>query len=920
MKIKNQLYFSVILYSLLAFYFIIPGLYFTSSIKDTGFQVRETRQKDATAFGFSVENELLVLVQNVTGNVLNSQVKNWTEFFKYEIDQSFRGVIDQRKQKQDIFQLGYNILSSYIRNVQLSIIFLNLTYFVLINQTSIILETAFLSYSSNGNVSKAIDAAINDSLQILPKYPFGSLVIEQIKSWYNITKHTILSIIDGNYSNFSSFKNAFLNNVPSFQEILPSEMGIFADLVFTSFDFGQPLDAMTFYSFASSVLFGSNDTQIIEFLEETYASANLLYPIQYARTHLFEFINARMVPIGFNETIRNVFLRLYTDYNDPNEPIQKTVLRIPLNTSLSESEVREVVENMLKLPIISQGQKMGLDISLLTIYNLSDELNTRLELDISLIDVIALLAGFGLFVFMFRRIFLAFIVMAVNVFSLLITRGAISVFIFPLFPPTKIEALISNVLIFGASMNYSIFLVSRFLETKDRHLTSIANSMKDARNSILISSSAVVITLSPLMFSKIRFFQGLSILTISGLIIQVTLVLGSIPLTLIFLSGSLQFPSTIHKSRPHLFFINNPKKALLLIFILFLLSVAIIFHFPPKTTPTDFLSTKDPNSEVMATIYSDFKENIFSQISIKMESIVQLKFTNESLNLPVLRPLSNLSAQLLKVELVRQVLSPMWPYGTPVDLNESSSGFIVAGTAKIISSQYVNSNSTSLIITFQKVQNQLDIIPSINEIKSIVNSFVEKNKDFVFVEINGFLYEIAQSHEKVVNDIPIRLILSITLLSLFLGVIFRSFFFVPLRLLLSVIISVLLSLALTTILAHAFFSFSLNFNVFVFSAFILLAFAIDFDVYFYSRYLKELTQTPNDRALENAIVSSSYSIRSSGMLMIMSFSSLLFASIPVLVHSGLILVVSIFLDTFLLRSYIFPAFLALRMPTQSDRV
>ena len=271
--------------------------------------------------------------------------------------------------------------------------------------------------------------------------------------------------------------------------------------------------------------------------------------------------------------------------------------------------------------------------------------------------------------------------------------------------------------------------------------------------------------------------------------------------------------------------------------------------------------------------------------------------------------IDDLSHKLSTIRLVRQILSAAWPLGSPVDFSNKSLGLINREIAITSSKQFINDNNTYLLVSLNKTDNQLDLINPVKRIESVVHDF-SLNHSFLFLGMTGFVPSVAKLNQRMLEDAPPRFLISIFLLTIFLAIVFRSIVQVPLRLLFSVLISSIVSLAIASLISNGLLGFSLNLGVFVFSVFILFAFAVDFDVYLYSRFLEERKKDVSPKvALSKALSYSGLSIRSSGLLMLASFASLFFSTFPILLHAGLILVVSIFIDTFILRSYLFPGLL-----------
>ncbi|RMG22629.1 MAG: hypothetical protein D6732_25585 [Methanobacteriota archaeon] len=869
---------------------------------------------------FEGTNDLIVLLTKSDGTILTEDVKNWTEFFKFELDKEFTDFIEFREDKLDIFWLGNTLLSSYLRNIQLALIGLNLSYFVLIEQTGQILQQFFEGMESNRTFEDLLfqyRTDVNQTIAELQSKPLGVFVTDLVEVWFTSIEDNLQSWMSIQASDFKDFVSQIRDMIPSPRSLFGnSPISDFAEVILEKFEFGDLITSNEFFLFSGNLLLGNSDNPTIAFLKDTYANGNLIYPIQLAREKIISFLNREYVPIGFNETILDLYLSLYSDF-DPNTGIANRILiRVPLVLGITPEETNDLIESLKSMDLVDDLQSLGVKISFLNIAGMAHALEIQFQEDLSIIDLVATVSGFALFYFLFRKISYSILAISINVFSLLVIRGILVIFLVGFLNPTQVDMMISSVIIYGAGLNYSIFLMFRFFEAIEETDidAAIQTCLEKAGHSIMISSTAVVLSLIPLTFSRVPLFRSISTLTIVGLLIQLMAILLIFPSFFLIIADRLKTPS-ISKTKisPKRVLLLNPKSLILTVTLMIVLSILVLSNFIPKSSPNDFVSLDEEQSLALQEIYEGFEESVFSQVIVSMQAKNDVIFENGSLNLPLISEVGELSGEFVEIAFVRQILSAAWPLGSPVDFFNESLGLIYKETAIASSKQFINGNITYILVSLQKSDNQIDLIEPVKKIEEISRKF-SSFSNLTFLSITGFIPSVAKLNQRMLEDAPPKFLLSIVLLSVFLAIIFQSVVQVPLRLLSSVFISATVSLAITSVVSNVFFGFSLNLGVFVFSVFILFAFAIDFDVYLFSRFLEERKQIENPRiALSRAMNYSGLSIRSSGLLMLASFSSLFFSTFPILIHAGLILVVSIFFDTFILRTYLFPGLLLIRI-------
>ncbi|MEB3860271.1 MAG: MMPL family transporter, partial [Desulfurococcales archaeon] len=135
---------------------------------------------------------------------------------------------------------------------------------------------------------------------------------------------------------------------------------------------------------------------------------------------------------------------------------------------------------------------------------------------------------------------------------------------------------------------------------------------------------------------------------------------------------------------------------------------------------------------------------------------------------------------------------------------------------------------------------------------------------------------------------------------------------IPLRLLFTIAVSVVTSLALTRAFAWGVQGDTLYWTVPLIVVGLMLTLGMDYDIFLTSRILEEVRRGKSlGEAIEYSVESTGPAITVCGILLAAAFSSLVFTTLPMLVQTGIAVAVSILLDTFLVRPVLVPAILSL---------
>jgi len=157
------------------------------------------------------------------------------------------------------------------------------------------------------------------------------------------------------------------------------------------------------------------------------------------------------------------------------------------------------------------------------------------------------------------------------------------------------------------------------------------------------------------------------------------------------------------------------------------------------------------------------------------------------------------------------------------------------------------------------------------------------------------------------KTIPLAVGLIVAYLALGLGSLL-----VPLRLVYTVGLSSMASLAIALVLSKVFWGYGLYWTVPLVVLGLLLTIGMDYDVFLVTRVLEEKRRgLEDDEALVVAVERTGLVITVCGILLAAAFSSLLTTDLPVLLESGIATASSILIDTFIVRPSLVPAIMSI---------
>lgn len=880
----------------------------------------------------SVSNDIIIQVNSLDGShLITDDVYNWTSFFVFDLqsDTFIQEFMIKPNRVQSVFSEGSKLLNQFLRGELLALIGLNVSIYLLQDLTALYIDSLFTLLNEN-NFTEAFNKLkqqranlVSDTLRTVPYARFfekeGEDLLRNIDllipSTYNISSEK---------DEFKANLHAQILDTPTLlvQGLSYSSLANFFIPVLETFAFSSPLSSEAYFSFAAKLLIQSNNPDDITFLAELYGTGQLTNYVEMGAEKLLPFLNADFLPAGFNRTLQTLYLESFTNYDslgDTDRNITSMIVKLSLRPEISEQNITTILQYMEeRIHNETKSNMMNLELVVVNQLNYQLELSDTFEDNFEFLDLVTVIIGLLILMITIRRPGLVFLNISVAWLSSITIRGIV-VLLLPESSSLRSGNLsLVNAILFGAAINYTVFFSIRYLEElkENSEKDAIRKSVETAVHSIVISGLAVFITVLPLTYTKYNILRGVVWGVSAGILLQLIFMVFFLPATFSLFARltKYQIPKVLKSRTPAFAFPrarkDNVRRLLIITGIISLLSILVLIHAPGQIVASDLISSDSNTYTAFSTFEQDYSETYFSKVLVELELNTSLRVSLEGdINFSKLELIGNLSAKFAAVPHVKSVLSAGWPLAGPIDYENNSRGLLEFEAAKLLAEQYISpyGNISIILIVLDIPSQSLEIRPVVGELFSIAENI--DSDDILTVELTGLPVEAYGSMTELLIELPLQITVGIILLIIFLGIMLKTVT-VPIRLVLTIIIGSIASLALSTILWELIFQQPLNLLVMVSVVTFLIAFGTDFDIYLYRRIVEEHEHHHTmEESIAIALDKSARAIKASGLVMVGAFFSLLVSSLPLFQQFGLVIGTAIFLDIYIVRPLVVPAFL-----------
>ncbi len=502
-----------------------------------------------------------------------------------------------------------------------------------------------------------------------------------------------------------------------------------------------------------------------------------------------------------------------------------------------------------------------------------------------------------------------------------------------------ILAFVPSVLIsltLGIGVDYNLFLLSRFQEERKAGKSvkeSVEIMMQRAGHTIFTSGVTLILTMAGLVFFPVSVLSSVGV----GISIAITVLLIinlSFTPTLLLAFGSWIEKEKKGETKPlgSKFWYKvgklSTRHSILVIATILLLSAPIVVNmvdFTPQAQTVFFSPAGSESREGMQILQDSFGQGVIGPLSAVVVPISGSVWTAEvfqATHRAVQRMINELSIDS------RNILSHAWLNGSAIStdfaLAAFDNGSMIYNTQeatlyRVYAQSFVSKNAEAMLmsITLNEDVWSQEAGKKANAIRNILQE-----------EFNGEIgiYGIATNSADVIKStfdyFPFVILGIIIVIYIFIALMFGAAI-LPLRLITTIALTLTFIFGATTVvfqketILNEIFP-RLNdvevtfWMVPVMSFSIILGLGIDYDVFTLERIRENLSYgMDNAEAIATGISKTSRIITSAGIIMMIAFGGLMFSSSYILMQFGFVLTVSVFLDTFLVRSVLVPAIMSI---------
>jgi RND superfamily putative drug exporter len=495
----------------------------------------------------------------------------------------------------------------------------------------------------------------------------------------------------------------------------------------------------------------------------------------------------------------------------------------------------------------------------------------------------------------------------------------------------KADFMIPTILLtmlIGVGTDYGIFVLARHREERVRGLSvpeAIVKSVTWAGESIATSGATVIISFLSLAAASVVLLQTMGIVVGLGVIVSLLIALTFVPATVAALGDRVFWPnsgarfikyaaaSTMKSSKKAGYFARSGafsvKHAKVLILVAVLITVPT-FYIYATTTPTyDFLggaSNSLESIEASNMLTSSFGGGRLSPTYVVV-TFEQPLIEDGNFNVAEMTTLQTVSDYLLNHKDIQEVTGPTMPYGSPVayaSVNASAEDSLVSAMLQNVGTD----NKTALItVKFSVEPYSNEAITDAQDIRTTLHAQYDNAAGVTGIYVGGTTGDLLDTKNLSVDQFNVILPIVAIGVAVVLFIVLRSLL-LPIFAIVSVLMSIVWTLAVTILVLQSAFGYGLLFITPLILLILLLGIGMDYNIFILTRIREEATkgQKLND-AIIHAIESTGGIITAAAIILAGSLGALMLSSNLLLKEMGFAFAFSILIDALVVRTYLVPA-------------
>ncbi len=472
------------------------------------------------------------------------------------------------------------------------------------------------------------------------------------------------------------------------------------------------------------------------------------------------------------------------------------------------------------------------------------------------------------------------------------------------------------ILLLGLSSDYVVYIMSRYRrELRKKNGEAPAVTTRWAGHAVFTSGITVGISYIVLWLSNVPIFSDSGITNAIGVIVAV-LIANTFLIALLSrgkerifwpykIDGQDHLPAEKSMQKVANFVVKNKGKILVL-FIISALFGTYLYSVTPTNMDVFKLVPSSSGIQAIEVVNSSFNGDFFDRGFIILQFASPV-VSNGIYNWSEVNAITNVENTLMGSSQVSQVYGPTFPFGhyQNISLPDVSSSFTSQYQSQINS--FMGNDSRYVMIDFQLTSLAYG---------SASSNFVKNLPQLIGSEFHGTSYKtyVGGLTESLNDSYSFTLasfvkMVPILAIAIFIVLLIQiSSLLTPIRLILMVFASVIISLSLAYLALHFYAGLPILIFLPMFTVITLLAVGLDYDIFMVTRVREEVYKGRTDEeGIKTSISENGGVIITLGTLLFATFGSLAFSGIGIIEEIGIGLGLGVLIDTFVSWPFFVPA-------------
>ncbi len=657
---------------------------------------------------------------------------------------------------------------------------------------------------------------------------------------------------------------------------------------------------------------------------------------QLAEEKTKEFIEDN--PLSESQT-EDVLERFVSDDNDT------MIVFINLDSSSSSEETQHVIEQLdedipqIKAEVLPQQTNetaLSTETPDFEVYVTGEgafnmESGETSEQDMVLVDTVSIILILGILLLVFRSPIAAVLPLLAMGISIILIRGVLYNLGFMGIQIHTMANMFTTPVLLGAGSDYCIFIISRFFEElrsgKDKN-RAIRKTLETAGKTVASSGGTVMIGFAAMIPTKFGLMRIIGISVLMGVGIALISALTFIPSILLLLGDRIFWPRRLNSSNAQnsssrkrsgfikkvsSIVVKRPKTTLVLILAV---SIPLIAQVAFINLSYDSIATMPPTESKQG--YDILAEELGEGEISPLDVVIQFKNGTSIWNTTILEEVGIIADYLEALNGTEQVMSVKKPYGTQeikylkFEKNE---------TARMLMDMYISedNDTTYISVLLEKEPYSDEAMNLAREIKEYCVSY-QANSTVLSegrceILIGGSSQSNVEMDRMLWRDFY-GVMLPITFAGIFIVLLILLLSVpTPLRLIATILLSVLQILGLTTLVFQNMLKTPIEFTLPIIVFVVLMGLGMDYDIFLVSR-MREIRfekgrETDDATAIVEALEKTGTIITACGCIMAAAFGSMMLSSTTTMKMFGFALATAIILDATIVRLFLVPSVMLL---------